>query len=594
MEQPGVRTATATGARIVDTFAEAFPMTAARVVVTADSREWARIAAETMTGYATSVIACDAEAGIERALDGDETPDGRPGFSVLVFAFNREALEKALANRVGQCVMTCPTTACYNGLPVGEKTVNVGGRLRYFGDGWQISKKIGGRRYWRIPVMDGEFLCEEIFGTIKGVAGGNLIVMGADAAGTLAAVESAVAAIRRDCRDVILPFPGGIARSGSKVGSKYKGLRASTNTAFAPTLRGVVKTELPPDARCTYEIVIDGLTLGGRRAGHRDRGPRSGRPPGRDRSHRGQLRRQPRAVSHPPARRPRASRSERMIRALFCLTLLPASMLRADEPGIIDAMDTLRFQQPKNGAAQLVVGRSGQAVRFHFDRDSQGSFATSNIRGTSEWDRAAGFSFWVKGDGTDQVAGLEFIFDEDYAVRYDFAFPIKGTEWKKVTAAWSDLVPVLPGPKARPLGAKDGNPPSKLSGFWFGRWWYWGDYPALTITVDDIRLEPTIVRDADSHRPEGEPLARVRAKLEGGRSVTIVTMGDSLTDKRHWANRPLCWVDLLRDRIKDRFHCDVTLVNPATGGTQLRQNVILIPRWLDRAGARSGGDLLRR
>ena len=246
---------------IADTFAEAFPMTAARAVVTAETRDWALIAAQTMTGYATSVIACDAEAGIERELTPEETPDGRSGFSVLVFAFNRDALEKALANRVGQCVMTCPTTACYNGLPLGEKTIAVGGRLRYFGDGWQISKKIGGRRYWRIPVMDGEFLCEETFGTLKGVAGGNLIVMGADPSATRAATEVAVAAIRRECREIILPFPGGIARSGSKVGSKYKGLRASTNTAFTPTLRGVVASELPPEARCSYEIVIDGLSL---------------------------------------------------------------------------------------------------------------------------------------------------------------------------------------------------------------------------------------------------------------------------------------------------------------------------------------------
>jgi formylmethanofuran--tetrahydromethanopterin N-formyltransferase len=249
------------GVRIADTFAEAFPMTAARALVTAETRDWALIAARTMTGYATSVIACDAEAGIERDLPAEETPDGRPGFSVLVFAFSREALAKALANRVGQCVMTCPTTACYNGLPAGDRSVVVGGRLRYFGDGWQISKKIGGRRYWRIPVMDGEFLCEETFGTVKGVAGGNLIVMGMQPGATLAATESAVAAIRRDCRDVILPFPGGIARSGSKVGSKYKGLRASTNTAFAPTLRGVVPSEMPEEARCTYEIVIDGLSL---------------------------------------------------------------------------------------------------------------------------------------------------------------------------------------------------------------------------------------------------------------------------------------------------------------------------------------------
>ncbi len=248
-------------APITDTFAEAFPMTAARVVITAETQRWATIAAQTMSGYATSVIACDAEAGIEREIAADETPDGRPGLSVLLFAFSRDALEKALATRVGQCVMTCPTTACYNGLPVGEKTIVVGGRLRYFGDGWQISKKIGGRRYWRIPVMDGEFLCEETFGTIKGVAGGNLIVLGAEPAATLEATEAAVSAIRSRCRDVILPFPGGIARSGSKVGSKYKGLRASTNTAFTPTLRGVVPSEMPPDARCAYEIVIDGLSL---------------------------------------------------------------------------------------------------------------------------------------------------------------------------------------------------------------------------------------------------------------------------------------------------------------------------------------------
>jgi formylmethanofuran--tetrahydromethanopterin N-formyltransferase len=246
--------------QVVDTFAEAFPMTAARVIVTTETAPWAGIAGQTMTGYATSVIGCDAEAGIERSLTADETPDGRPGISVLFFAFSRDALEKAVSNRVGQCVMTCPTTACYNGLPLSEKTISVGGRLRYFGDGWQISKRIDGARYWRIPVMDGEFLCEEVFGTVKGVAGGNIILMGKDPAATLLAAEEAVAAVR-GCRDVILPFPGGMARSGSKVGSKYKALRASTNTAFAPTLRGVVPTEMPEAARCAYEIVIDGLTL---------------------------------------------------------------------------------------------------------------------------------------------------------------------------------------------------------------------------------------------------------------------------------------------------------------------------------------------
>ena len=235
-------------------------MTATRVIVTADTPAWAATAAQTMAGYATSVIACDAEVGIERSLLPDETPDGRPGVSLLAFAFSRDALEKAVSNRVGQCVMTCPTTACYNGLPIGEKTISVGGRLRYFGDGWQISKRIGGRRYWRIPVMDGEFLCEETFGTVKGVAGGNIIVMGSEPAATLVAAERAVAAMRR-VPDVILPFPGGIARSGSKVGSKYKALRASTNTAFAPTVIGQVDSLMPREARCAYEIVVDGLTL---------------------------------------------------------------------------------------------------------------------------------------------------------------------------------------------------------------------------------------------------------------------------------------------------------------------------------------------
>lgn len=247
-------------ATIVDTFAEAFPMTATRALITAETPAWAEIAGRVMSGYATSVIGCDAEAGVERALTPEETPDGRPGVSVLLFAFSREALEKAVANRVGQCVMTCPTTACYNGLPHGEKTIAVGARLRYFGDGWQLSKRLEGRRYWRVPVMDGEFTCEDVFGTTKGVAGGNIIVIGVEQRAVLTAAEAAVAAMQR-CPDVLLPFPGGIARSGSKVGSRYKALRASTNTAFAPTLRGAVESALPDGAHAAYEIVIDGLTL---------------------------------------------------------------------------------------------------------------------------------------------------------------------------------------------------------------------------------------------------------------------------------------------------------------------------------------------
>lgn len=249
------------GVPILDTFAEAFGMTAARVVVTAATADWARTAGQVATGYATSVIGCDAEAGIERDLPPDETPDERPGVSLLFFAFSREALQKALVNRVGQCVLTCATTACYNGLPKAEgKTVRIGGQLRFFGDGFQISKKLNDRRFWRMPVMDGEFLCEDVFGTAKGVAGGNFLILGETQAAALSAAEAAVTAIRQ-VPGVILPFPGGVVRSGSKVGSKYKALRASTNQAWCPTLRGAVASEIPDGVNAVYEIVIDGLDL---------------------------------------------------------------------------------------------------------------------------------------------------------------------------------------------------------------------------------------------------------------------------------------------------------------------------------------------
>ena len=246
---------------IEDTFAEAFPMTAARLIVTADSPQWAETAAREATGYAASVIGCDAEAGIERLVSPDETPDGRPGVSLLMFAFSRDALQKAVVNRVGQCILTCATTACYNGLPVvKDKSIKIGGNLRFFGDGFQKSKKLDARRFWRVPVMDGEFTCEDVFGTVKGVAGGNFLILGESQPAALAAAEAAVAAIRA-VRGVVLPFPGGVVRSGSKVGSRYKQLRASTNDAYCPTLRGRVKSALAENMNAVYEIVIDGLEL---------------------------------------------------------------------------------------------------------------------------------------------------------------------------------------------------------------------------------------------------------------------------------------------------------------------------------------------
>jgi len=248
------------GVTIVKTFAEAFPMVGTRIIITAPTREWALIAARTTTGFATSVIACGAEAGIERELKRDETLDGRPGVSVLIFAMETEKLQRQLRNRVGQCVLTSPGSACYAGLPSGKKSLKLGASLRFFGDGWQISKKIGGRRFWRIPVMDGEFVCEEKTGMTKeAVGGGNLIVLGRSHAAVLAACERAVKAIGQ-VPDVITPFPGGIVRSGSKVGSRYKGQIASTNDAYCPTLKAAVNTALPLEVEAVMEIVIDGLS----------------------------------------------------------------------------------------------------------------------------------------------------------------------------------------------------------------------------------------------------------------------------------------------------------------------------------------------
>ena len=248
------------GAEIVDTFAEAFPMWGARVVITAATPAWALEAARSMTGFATSVIGCKCEAGIERELGADETPDGRPGVSALLFAMDRDGVAKRLVERVGQSVLTCPTTACFNGLE-SEDTVDVGGRLRYFGDGYQASKVLDGRRYWRVPVMEGEFLVEQRFGAAEGVAGGNIIMMGRDAESALRAAEAAASAMRA-VEGVIMPFPGGIVRSGSKVGSRYSALPASTNEELCPTLRGQVEdTQVPPDVEAVFEIVIDGLGL---------------------------------------------------------------------------------------------------------------------------------------------------------------------------------------------------------------------------------------------------------------------------------------------------------------------------------------------
>jgi len=246
------------GIEIEDTFAEAFDMTGTRIIITAAEPAWARRAAEAMTGFATSVIGCGVEAGIERFLDGKQTPDGRPGVAILMFSVSGTELEKQLVRRVGQCVLTCPSTSVFAGLQ-SEKRIAMGSRLRYFGDGHQISKRIGKERYWRIPVMDGEFVCQDTVCRQSAVGGGNFLVLAKTIHGALHACDSAVLAIKK-LQDCITPFPGGVARSGSKVGSKYKMLRASTNDAFCPTLREQTKSHVLDETSAALELVIDGLT----------------------------------------------------------------------------------------------------------------------------------------------------------------------------------------------------------------------------------------------------------------------------------------------------------------------------------------------
>jgi formylmethanofuran--tetrahydromethanopterin N-formyltransferase len=243
---------------IEDTYAEAFKMWGTRVIITAKNHKWAVEAATKMTGFATSVIGCKCEAGIEGEIE--DTPDGRPGMKVLLFTPTKEDLPKRLIERIGQCVMTCPTTACFNGITAPDR-VSIGGQIRYFGDGFQGSKIVEGKRFWRIPVMEGEFLIEDKFGLQSSVGGGNFLILGENPDVTLEAAERAVEAMKQ-VPGMILPFPGGVVRSGSKVHSKYKFMNASTNDAYCPTLRGAVNTALPEGVNSVMEIVIDGLDVG--------------------------------------------------------------------------------------------------------------------------------------------------------------------------------------------------------------------------------------------------------------------------------------------------------------------------------------------
>ena len=245
------------GIKIEKTFAEAFPMKASRLIITAESKNWLKKAVDSMTGFATSVIACGCEGGIEKEIPPSKTPDGRLGMTVLIFAMNSENLAKQVLRRVGQCILTTPTTACFSGLETDEK-INLGNAIRYFGDGFQISKRINNKKFWRIPVMEGEFVIEDKTSVTSGIGGGNILIIGTSNKEVLKAGEAAVKEMKK-IDNIILPFPGGIVRSGSKVGSKYKNLIASTNDAYCPTLKGITKTNLDKDIECVLEIVVDGI-----------------------------------------------------------------------------------------------------------------------------------------------------------------------------------------------------------------------------------------------------------------------------------------------------------------------------------------------
>jgi lysophospholipase L1-like esterase len=266
------------------------------------------------------------------------------------------------------------------------------------------------------------------------------------------------------------------------------------------------------------------------------------------------------------------------------LAVLVCVNVFAGEGALIDSMDALSFAAPKEkGKLELVEGKVGQAIKFSFSEGCSGTFFMGKARGKPEWDSAAGFSFWVKGDGSNHLGGLQFVWNEDYAVRYTYAFPIDSTEWKKITVAWRDLVPVLPNANAKPLDAKTGNVPSKLGNLWFGKWFFWKDYAAHSYAIDELRLEPAIELDTNEYKPDGQPLARVLAKVKAKQPITIVTMGDSLTDYAHWANKATNWPTILKTTLKEKSGVDATIVNPAIGGSLLRQGLVIMPRWLKEA-----------
>ena len=270
--------------------------------------------------------------------------------------------------------------------------------------------------------------------------------------------------------------------------------------------------------------------------------------------------------------------------ALFC----GGNPLVAQQDGgsVILEMDSARHRPTTSGEkkvpigkVEIVPGKFGNACRFEFAPDARSGFFTAGVKASPAWDGAAGISFWVKGDGSANWGGLELLDGSDYSLRYGYCFPIDSTEWRKISVPWCDLVPELPA--ARLVNPDGGYAPSHFGNIWFGKWYYWREYPACSFAVDRVALEQSIAVDRADHTPPRPGTPRLLAKLKAGQPITIVTMGDSLSDKRHWANREVLWSQVLVNRLKEEYGSQARLVNPAIGGTQLTQNLILMPRWLD-------------
>jgi len=260
-------------------------------------------------------------------------------------------------------------------------------------------------------------------------------------------------------------------------------------------------------------------------------------------------------------------------------------------PRVIFDMDTVRHQPGEvavgekkvpAGSVELVPGKFEKAVRFQFVDGARGGFMTGRVSDTAGWDEADGFSFWVKGDGSSHWGGIELIDREDFSLRYGYCFPIDSAEWRKIVVPWRDVIPELSGPL---VDAKAGFAPHRFGNFFFGKWFYWRDYPAESYAIDQVMLEPKISDEPTPAKPAGAPLDRLRAKLQRHEPVTIVTMGDSLTDEHHWSNRQVVWHGLLARAIREKYGSDVKVVNPAIGGTTLSQNLVLTPRWSKEAPA---------